>query len=175
MPATANPLNYQIGKGTIVFTPTGGAAQDLGNAPEVEITPTVDKLAHYSSRAGIQSKDREVVRRQEFACRVVLDEIIAENLQLLLLGGAISPSTAGNDSFVMGANTQITGALVFTGTNEVGNKVIVTMPSVSFGPSGSLQLISDEWNQIEITAEVLYDETIQGFGTVEIEEVAVPT
>lgn len=175
MPATPNPLNYMIGKGTIVFTPDGGAAQDLGNAPEVEITPTVDKLPHYSSRAGIQSKDREVVRSQEFSCRIVLDEITPENLQLLLLGGAITPATSGNDSFVMGANTQITGALVFTGTNEVGNQVIVTMPSVSFGPSGSLSLISDEWNQIEVTAEVLYDDTIQGFGIIEVAEVAVPT
>lgn len=42
----------------------------------------------------------------------------------------------------------------------------MTLPSVSFGPSGSLNLISDEWGQIEITGEVL---TVNGsFGTLEV-------
>lgn len=163
----ASPLNYFIGKGTLSWTPTGGSARDLGNAPEVEITPEIEKLDHYSSMAGVRSKDRSVVISKTLRIRVVLDEITAENLQLLLMGGTIT-TASGVSTFEMFANSEITGALVFTGTNDIGNQVTVDMPSVSFTPSGSLNLISDEWGQIEITGEILLSGTPASFGTIEV-------
>lgn len=175
MPTSPNSLNYFIGKGTLSWTPDGGAARDLGNAPEVEVTPNQELLPHYSSRTGIRKKDREVATLQEMSIRIVLDEITPENLQLLLMGDDPVVNTAGNKEFNMFARAELPGSLIFTGTNEVGNQVVVTMPKISFRPSSGLSLISDEWGQIEITAEVLADEVTGEFGTVETIEVAVPT
>lgn len=154
MPTSPNTLNYFIGKGTLSFTPTGGSPRDLGNAPEVEITPEIERLDHFSSRAGVRSKDRSIVLEKTLTCRIVLDEITAENVGMLLLSEVVTntDSTKEIDIFSL---SEITGALVFTGTNDVGNTCVVTMPSVSFGPSGSLSLISDEWGQVELTADVL--------------------
>ena len=61
MPASPNTINYFIGKGIITFTPTGGALRDLGNAPEIELTPNVEELEHFSSRSGVRNMDRKVV------------------------------------------------------------------------------------------------------------------
>lgn len=163
----ASPLNYFIGKGTLSWTPTGGSARDLGNAPEVEITPEIEKLDHFSSMAGVRSKDRSVVISKTLRIRIVLDEITADNLQLLLMGGDIT-TASGVSTFDMFENSEITGALEFTGTNDIGNQVTVDMPSVSFTPSGSLNLISDEWGQIEITGEILLSGSPASFGTISV-------
>lgn len=165
MATSPSVLNYFVGKGTLSFTKTGGSARDLGNAPEVEITPEIEKLDHFSSRAGVKSKDRSVTLSKTLTIRVVLDEITADNLALLLLGG---DPTMG--VFEMFEESEITGALTFTGTNDIGNTVTVSMPSVSFGPSGSLSLIGDDWGQIEITGEILSTESTAGtsFGTITV-------
>lgn len=164
-----NVLLYSVLKGTVSFTPTAGSPRDLGNAPEFELTPTVDKLDHFSSRAGTRKKDRSVVREQTLTARIVLDEWTADNLKIALMGGDLTTGTDGTKSFGIFAVSEITGALTFTGTNDVGSKVSLDLPSVSFTPSGSLNLISDEWGQMEISAEVLFDEEAGDFGTCTVE------
>jgi len=171
MATSPNALNYFIGKGTISFTPTGGSARDLGNAPEVELTPNITKLDHFSSRSGVRKKDRTVVTEKGMTLRIVLDELTVENLNMLLLGGTVTTNTDLSNSFQIFAESEITGAITFTGTNDVGNKVTMSLPSVSIQPSGSLGLISDEWGQIEITVEVLATEYTDGtsdFGTITV-------
>lgn len=175
MPTSPNALNYFIGKGTIAFTPTGGVERDLGNAPEVELTPTIEKLDHFSSRSGVRTKDRSIVLEKSMTLRIVLDEITAENLQMLLIGSEVATNTDGTKSFDIFEQSEITGAITFTGTNDVGNQVVMSLPSVSFTPTGSLNLISDEWGQIEVTAEVLsttYTDGSTNFGTITITEAA---
>jgi hypothetical protein len=164
-----NVLLYSVLKGTVSFTPTDGSPRDLGNAPEFELTPGIDKLDHFSSRAGTRKKDRSVVREQTLTARIVLDEWTAENLQMALMGGDTTTNTDGTKSFGIMAVSEITGALTFTGTNDIGSKVSLVLPNVSFTPSGSLNLISDEWGTIEVTADVLYDEEAGDFGTCTIE------
>ena len=169
MPTAPNVLNYFIGKGTIVFTPSGGSAIDLGNAPEIELTPEIEKLDHFSSRSGVRSKDRSVVLEKSATLRVVLDEITPYNLSLALLG-TVTTNTAGNETFDVFAESEITGQIVITGTNAVGNQFTVTLPSVSFQPSSGVNFISDEFGTIEITGEVL--EVNGSFGTIEQSQVA---
>jgi hypothetical protein len=53
------------------------------------------------------------------------------------------------------ANSSITGELKFVGTNDVGPKITVNLYNVSFTPSGDLSMISDEFNSMEVTADVL--------------------
>lgn len=102
-------------------------------------------------------------------CRIVLDEITADNLGMLLLSD-VTEVTDGTNTIDIFSESEITGALTFTGTNDVGNQVTVEMPSVSFGPSGSLSLIGDDWGQIELTADVLLFTDTSGstFGTITV-------
>lgn len=168
MPTSPNVLNYFIGKGNLYFTPAGGEERHLGNAPEVEITPEIERLDHFSSMTGIRSKDRSVILEKSMTIRMVLEEMTVENVRLMLLGGTATLNSAGNAEFEMFTENAITGALRFAGSNSVGNQVNITMPSVSFTPSGSLSLISDEWGNLEVTAEIL---AVDGsFGTVELVE-----
>src|SRR4051812_34311615 len=131
MPTSPDTDNYFIGKGIAKFTPTGGILRDLGNAPEVELTPNVDKLDHFSSRSGVKKKDRTVVVTKGMALRVVLDEITVQNLQMLLLGGEVADNSDGSKSFQIFAESEITGAFAFTGTNDVGNTVDILLPNIS--------------------------------------------
>ncbi|MBB2698960.1 UNVERIFIED_ORG: hypothetical protein GGI66_003637 [Rhizobium esperanzae] len=161
MPASPNTLNYFIGKGIIKFTPTGGVQRDFGNAPEIEFTPTIEKLDHFSSRSGVKKKDRTVVTEKGGTIRIVLDEVTPENLSLQLMG-EVTTATDGTKSFRIMSEAEITGQIDFTGTNDVGNKITMQLPNVSFGPSGSFNLISDEWGQIELTGDVLATEYTDG-------------
>lgn len=171
MPASPNTLNYFIGKGICYFTPDGGVERDLGNAPEVELTPAVDKLDHFSSRTGTRTKDRSIIIEKSVTLRLVLEEVTAENLALLLMDQDLVTNTDGTKRLRILKDTEITGSFRFDGTNDIGNKADIDLPSVSFGPSGSFNPISDEWGQIEITAEVLVTEYTDGtsdFGTITI-------
>lgn len=167
MPASPNALNYFIGKGTLSWTPDGGAARDLGNVPEFEVTPEIETLDHFSSRSGIRSKDRSVVIQTGGTARIVLDEITPENLVMLLMGDTpAAPTTGGNLEFDILAVSEFRGALAFTGTNDIGNRFSVNLPLVSFKPSGGFNFISeDDWASIELTGEILRHATL-GFGTV---------
>jgi len=49
----------------------------------------------------------------------------------------------------------IRGEVKFVATNDVGPRWDLQFYNVEFSPSGSFNPISDEWNQIEVTGEVL--------------------
>lgn len=175
MPASPNIGNLSILKGIIKFTPTGGVQRDLGEAPEVELTPAIEKLDYNSNRSGVRTKVKSVVLEKSMTLRVVLSEINAENLQMMLIGGEIITNTDGSKSFDIFENSDITGVIEFTGTNDVGSQVDMILPNVSFGPSGSLNVISDEWGQLEFEGEVLASTNTDGstnFGTVTVRDEA---
>lgn len=162
MAASPSTLNYFIGKGVLSFTPDGGSIRDLGNAPEVELTPDLEELEHFSSRGGVRTKDRTVILEKGLTLRVVLDEVTPENLAMLLLG-TVSTNTATDKYFEIFALSEIVGAIAFTGSNDIGNQYQLDLPSVSFIPGSGFNLISDEWGQIELTGDVL--EVDGSFGT----------
>jgi hypothetical protein len=53
----------------------------------------------------------------------------------------------------------------FEGGNDIGPRLIVELNKVMFRPSAAVGLIQDEWGQLELTGEVLVDDT-GIFGTV---------
>lgn len=166
--SSPNVLYYSVLKGIVKFTPTGGVQRDLGNAPEIELTPGTEKLDHFSSRAGVRSKDRSVLLEKTLTLRIVIDEFDPENVRMALLGSTVADNTSGNASFRIFAESEITGAIYIEGTNTIGSQVRLQLPSVSFTPSGSINFISEEWAQMELTAEVLYNEDLGDFGECEI-------
>jgi hypothetical protein len=150
-----NTGNYVVGKGIVTFKKAGEVDfRHLGNVPSLEFTPSLETLAHFSSMEGVRSKDLEIVLEKTGELVLTLEEWTAENLGLALLGDVNLSALGGPEVDIFSANA-ISGELKFTATNEVGPKVDLHFFNVSFIPSGSLNPISDEFGQLEITAQVL--------------------
>jgi hypothetical protein len=148
--------NLQVGKGIVSFKPKGAADFiDLGNVPELEYKPTIEKLDHFTSRAGIKTKDKSVVISRGGTLRVLMEEITANNLAMLLMGEVGNDGPAGEPSVDIFATDIVSGELMFHATNDVGPRWDLHFYNVEFAPSGSFNPISNEWNQIEVTGEVL--------------------
>jgi hypothetical protein len=160
-----NVDNYYIGKGK-VFIKTASDADwvDVGNVPTFEFTPNITKLDHFSSRAGVRSKDKSVVQEKAASLHMILEEWTARNLALALLG-AIDNSQPSQVTIDIFSLNSITASVKFEGQNEVGPKWNFEFPVVEFSPSAALNPISDEWGQIDITGDVLFDDGTQSWGT----------
>jgi hypothetical protein len=159
-----NVDNYTVGKGIVSIKGAADAVYvDIGNVPEFELTPNVTKLDHFSSRAGIRSKDKSVVTEKSATLRMIMEEFTARNLELALLGrrNETDPSAVTVDIL---SESSVTVAVKFVGTNDVGPKWSYEFPQVEFSPSSSFNPISDEWGQLEVTGEVLWQEADQRFG-----------
>jgi len=160
--------NYWIGKGVVEIKATGDADfREVGNVPEFEFTPTIDKLEHFSSMTGVKTKDKTVVLTKGYTLRMVLEEATKENLALAILG-EIAQNSAGADVISIFSENAISCAVRFTGTNEVGEKFLWNLLKVDFIPGSSINLISDEWGRYELNGD---GATVDGaFGTVEVLE-----
>ena len=164
MPAAPSIDNYYIGKGRVFWTPEAGVERDLGNVPEFEFTPELEKLAHYSSRSGVRTKDREVVIEKSATLRIVMEEWSVQNLQMALMGGTAVANVDGNQEFALLAVDEVRGAIRFEGANSIGPKIDITLPLVSLSPASSITPIGDEWGGLEVSGEVL---AVAGsFGTI---------
>jgi hypothetical protein len=161
---TPNINNYYIGKGVLSFEKTGTTGfVDLGNCPEFEWTPTIEKLDHFSAREGVKSKDRTAVLSKAGTVRIVMEEWNAFNLAIALLG-EIDTNTSGQEVIEIFGATSIGGKLKFTGTNDVGARFDWLLNKVDFIPGSSISPISEEWGTLEISGEA---STVGGsFGTV---------
>ena len=172
---TASTANYTVSKGIVSWRREGTSTyRDLGNAPALSITPEIEWLEHYSSRAGVRAKDLEVPVKFAGTVSLTLDEFTVENIALAILGSVeeqqsgdpgylASPPQSGQRKRVqIMSESQVIGALRFVGTNTVGRKVQVDLPRVAFKGGSALQLISDEWNQFELTGELLLDTAATG-------------
>lgn len=160
-----NTDNYAVGKGVLRMVMPGDLAPtDLGNAPEIELTFNIERLDHFSSRAGVRSKDRSIVLEKGGTLRVVLEEITARNMSLAMMGARDESDPAAVTIDVL-SESSIICEVHFESTNAVGPRWNMVFPRVEFVPSGSLNLISEEWQQIEVEGEVLYDEESGSFGT----------
>lgn len=148
-----DPLNYFVGKGKLYWYALGSSVKrDLGNGM-VETTVAVTKLEHYSSRTGIKTKDLSVVQQVEMSYKLTLDEMTPENLQMALMANEDSTG-----SINIGSVTQVQGALRLVGTNSVGRRFQVDIPTVNSTPSGAQAWIADGFGVIELAGEVLADE-----------------
>lgn len=154
-----NVGNLQVGKGIVSFKKSGDADfRDMGNVTSMTITPEMDTLEHFSSREGVKKKDLVIILEKKGTVKVVMEEFTAQNLAIMVLGTYDEMAVGGPEVEIF-SSTQVTGELKFVGTNDVGPKITVDLYNVSFTPSGDLQMISDEWNNMEVTADMLVAES----------------
>lgn len=165
MVASPNILNYTIGKGQPFFTPilpngSYGTERSMGNPVEFEFTPTVQTLEHNSNLEGVRSVDRKVVVSLSGELRVVLDELTLDNLALATLA-----EVTGNVGEILSVSS-LAGKVRFEQTNSVGPRYEWIFPRVEFTPDAAVPIVSEEWNQIELTGTVTKKDG--SFGTFEL-------
>lgn len=93
--------SYTIGRGKLLFKPDGYAEagyEDLGNCPDFKISVGIEKKEHISSRAGLQTKDLEVVVKQTATGSFTLDEPNIQNLKRFIMSDAGSSQTQSSGS-----------------------------------------------------------------------------
>ncbi|MBR0876882.1 hypothetical protein JQ608_06660 [Bradyrhizobium liaoningense] len=165
-PASPSILNYTIGKGIAALKFIDSAESDftpMGNCPAFEFTPDLETLDHFSSMAGVKSKDRTVVISKSGTLKITAEEWTTRNMSIALLGDA-SVDSSGRTVIDIFSKNSIACEVKFTGTNEVGQKFEWHFLRVEFVPSSAISPISDEWGQLEVTGNVV---AVAGkFGTV---------
>jgi len=148
-----NVANYLIGKGVILLKPVGDSVfYPVGNVPTLEITPTVDKLDHFSSMEGTKTKDDTVVLTKSGTIRMVMEEITAKNIALLMLGD-VTTDVYGLPTINLFSRSSLESAFRFYGTNDKGPRWFIDLPRVIWNPSGAFSPVSDAYATLEATGE----------------------
>lgn len=152
--ASPDIRNLTIGKGKVyVKTSTDSARRPVGNCPEFEFTPEIEKLEHFSSMEGVKERDNTVVISKKGTLRIVFEEMTAENLRLALLG-AMTDGSSGDQEIDIFSESQISAEVWFDANNDIGPKWNYYFPRVDFIPSSGIQPISEEWMAVELNGDV---------------------
>lgn len=146
--------------GTVTWTSVPW--NDLGNCPKFSFKPEVETLEHFSSRAGVKTRDKKVVTSQKASLSVELDEITVENLEIALLG--TTTGATGSRVVTIFSNSQIDGQLKLVGANSVGRLFTHKFGAVSVMPDQEIDFIGDDWATLGLTVEVNLDSAGK-FGT----------
>jgi hypothetical protein len=162
MPTPHSTDNYAIGKGILYIAEWSGTTpptdpadfSDMGNASSIEIEPTVERLAHYSSRTGLRTKDKNPVIQSEYMVTFELDEIAAANVARYLMGEV----TGAKNHIVYGmTQTDQEYALKFVSDNPLGPNQTWKFHRGTMTPNGAMQLIGEEWMVMSYNFEGLSD------------------
>lgn len=103
MSYTPSPNNYVLGRGVVYFDrrdPDTGlltGERDLGNAPAFSLTLDLETLEHFSSRAGLRAKDKEVTLQITPSVSFQLDEVNVENVKLIYLAESSTVNQPAGD------------------------------------------------------------------------------
>lgn len=159
-----NTGNVRIGKGSLWFKREGAADfVHMGNAPSIGQTPEITKLDHFSAMEGVKEKDLSVVVERGGKMKIMLDEWTPANIALALLGD-VDEDAVGGPTVEMFSQDAVSGELKFFGNNDIGPRWNAHWFNVSLISSAALELISDQFGQIEIDAEILVSQTAPNVG-----------
>lgn len=156
----ASPQNYTLGKGILYiakYNETAGVTDadytDIGNCSQLNVNSTQEKLEHYSSRGGINKKDKEVTTQTGYTVTPTTDEITRENLALFL-AGRLMP----NGEVRALINTEQEYALKYISDNPAGPNYDWYFHRVKITGSGDATLIGADWMTLPLTCEGLADD-----------------
>ena len=97
---------------------------------------------------------------------MVMEEWTPQNLAIMFMG-VVDEDAPGGPILDIMSEDATEGALRFVGTNDVGPKMTVILDRVRFIPSGSINMLSEEWAPLEVSGEILKSEVTGKFGTVQ--------
>jgi hypothetical protein len=163
--ASPSPLNAFEGKGNIYFTPTGGTRRHLGNAPSLTTTPDFQTRELMSHMAGVATTYREDTVSAGLNVAVRLNEVTLENLSLFYFGTITG--TAPYRTFKILSTYSLRGKLELEGTNAIGNRFKLEIPTVSLIPTGTFDWIGDDYAELELSGKALADPVDGTFGSID--------
>lgn len=100
------PGDYILGRGIVYAAtlssgvPDANGWRDLGNSPEFTVSLETEKLEHQSSRAGLQTVDKEVTLSQKMNIAFSLDEFNDQNLALFMQGETATHTNAADGAAI---------------------------------------------------------------------------
>lgn len=160
--------NLTILTGVVSFKRDGESDwRDLGEVAQFQLATNNEKLAYFSKRSGIRSKVKEIITAKAATITFQMNEVTGANMADAM-GGTLITNTDGTKTFGFMENNTVEGDLRIVGSSEVGNKVSWE-GTVSLSPSGSFDMLGDDWAVIEVSAEVFAD--VDGaFGVFDIDD-----
>ncbi len=158
-----NTDNLLLGTGIVKWKGDGDADyRDLGEVMAFEVALNPTEKQHLSKRQGRRFQDFSVTEQIECTVTLTLQEFTTDNLVFALLGVR---SEGPPISIDIGTNVEILGAMRFIGMNDVGPRTQVDLPSVKITPAAALNLLSDDWGEMQLSGKVNGDPTTASFGT----------
>lgn len=101
MAVSPSTENYMYSKGSIFFRPEGeNGYLHLGNCPAFSLNVELEKAEHFSSMSGIKEKDFSKVIQKSAKGSITMEELSAENLNLVMMGGGVIKSEVSAQSAV---------------------------------------------------------------------------
>jgi hypothetical protein len=166
MPASPSTDNITLPKGYFRFKRDGESDyRHMGNAASGTVTPAVERKDHYSNmEGGARVKDLSVVSQKALTLQAAFEEFTPENLGLREMGDPANTTGETYQEITIMSLDDITGSLRFVSTNTQGPRFQYDWPRVNLSPTGSMDLVPDDFGRLELTADILFDSSIGGFG-----------
>lgn len=148
---------YGIGKGKLYIAPwseTGiGTYRRTYNCPEFTVLPENEWDDHFTSEEGIQQKDDTVIVKAGVKLSFALDSLEFENIQLFLMGKKL-----GNVTIAINQEPGLYWAMKFIGADPRISSYTWIFPKVKIQPGDAFGLISESYQKLSFSGEVLSDE-----------------
>lgn len=159
MPDLSPGEGLRIGAGIFRWKQDGEADfRDLGEFASFEVSmDDIVKLEYKSNKSGAKSVVRSIITEKRASCTLVLNSITAENLALALGSELLEEVTTNHYRFGMMSSNVISGVLALEGTNDEGELLDFT-GRVEFAPAGTYSPISEEWNELTMSGEIIADD-----------------
>jgi len=161
LPLNTHTNQYVFGRGRIFIGVYSGDANRadrrfIGNCPGFTLSVESEKFEHFSSTAGIQTKDLTVTKSVNFNAQVTCDDIQSENLALFLGGtsGTLSQSATPvtNEAIVVQKGYHYQLGLV--GSNDVGVREVSSV--VVTNVAGSTTYVLDTDYKLDADSGMIY-------------------
>lgn len=134
----------------------------MGEALACEFNQTVTPKPHMSKMGGTRREDFNVTESAAAEVTITLQERTSRNLALHLMG---TVSAGPPIKINVGNDTDNTGALRFIGKNDVGPREQLDLDFVTFTPAAALNLLGDDWSEMQLTGKVKWNPTGGTAGT----------
>lgn len=156
MPDLAPGEALRIGAGIIRWKGEDDATfQDLGEFASFAVSSELTKLEYKSNKLGTRSVVKSIIREKKATMEITLNSVTALNLALAL-GGTLETVTTGHSRFGYLQNNAARGVIQLEGTNDEGDQIDYT-GIVDMAPTGTYSPISEEWNELPMSGEILAD------------------
>lgn len=130
--------------------------RDLGEFSAFSVSSEITKLEYKSNKLGTKSVVKSIINEKKATMEITLNSITALNLALAL-GGDVEEVTTGHKRFGYLKNNVARGIIQLQGTNDEGDQIDFT-GTVDMAPTGSYSPISEEWNELPMSGEIIADD-----------------